>query len=76
MIDSYSEVSSDEAASRAKRVLKANDVILSGVGRSLEKVALVYKEQEGYFALNGFFQFRSKDILLEVLLVLAKSFVV
>lgn len=73
-IDGFSEVSGDEAPSRAKRVLKANDVILSSVEGSLEKVALVRKEQEGYLASNGFFQFRSKDILPEVLLVLAKSF--
>lgn len=74
-IDGYSEISGDEAPSRAKRVLKANDVILSSVEGSLEKVALVSKEQEEYLASNGFFQFRSKDILPEVLLVLAKSFV-
>jgi|SRR3989344_4033091 len=74
-IDGFSEVSGDEAPSRAKRVLKINDVILSSVEGSLEKVALVGKEQEGYLASNGFFQFRSKDILPEVLLVLAKSFV-
>lgn len=75
IIDGYSEVSGDEAPSRAKRVLKANDVVLSSVEGSLEKVALIEKEQEGYLASNGFFQFRSKDILPEVLLVLAKSFV-
>lgn len=74
-IDGYSEVAGDEAPSRAKRVLKANDVILSSVGGSLEKTALVDKEQEGYLASNGFFQFRSKNILPEVLLVLAKSLV-
>ena len=55
--------------------MKANDVIFSSVEGSLEKVALVGKEQDGYLASNGFFQFRSKDILPEVLLVLAKSFV-
>ena len=74
-IDGFSEVSGDEAPSRAKRVLKTNDVILSSVEGSLEKVALAGKEQEGYLASNGFFQFRSKDILPEVLLVLAKSFI-
>ena len=74
-IDGFSEVSGSEAPSRAKRVLKPNDVILSSVEGSLEKVALVGKEQDGYLASNGFFQFRSKDILPEVLLVLAKSFV-
>jgi len=74
-VDGFSEVSGNEAPSRAKRVLKANDVIFSSVEGSLGKVALVGKEQEGYLASNGFFQFRTKDILPEVLLVLAKSFV-
>ncbi len=74
-IDGFSEVSGNEAPSRAKRVLKPNDVILSSVEGSLEKVALVGKEQDEYLASNGFFQFRSKDILPGVLLVLAKSFV-
>ena len=74
-IDGFSEVSGSEAPSRAKRVLKTNDVVLSSVEGSLEKVALVGKDREGYLASNGFFQFRSKDILPEVLLVLAKSFV-
>ena len=74
-VDGYSEVSGNEAPSRAKRVLKANDIILSSVEGSLEKVALVGKGQEGYLASNGFFQFRSKEILPEALLVLAKSFV-
>jgi len=74
-IDGFSEVSGEEAPSRAKRLLKANDVIISSVEGSLEKVALVGKDQEGYLASNGFFQFRSKNILPEVLLVLAKSIV-
>jgi len=74
-IDGFSEVLGNEAPSRAKRVLKADDVIFSSVEGSLGKVALVGKEQEGCLASNGFFQFRTKDILPEVLLVLAKSFV-
>jgi type I restriction enzyme S subunit/type I restriction enzyme M protein len=74
-IDGFSEVSGNEAPSRAKRVLRTNDIVFSSVEGSLGKVALVGKEQEGYLASNGFFQFRSKKILLEVLLVLAKSFV-
>ena len=74
-IDGFLEVSGEEAPSRAKRILKANDVIISSVEGSLEKVALVGKDQEGYLASNGFFQFRSKNILPEVLLVLAKSII-
>lgn len=75
VIDEFSKVLGKEAPGRAKRVLKAGDVILSSVEGSLGKVALVDKEQEGYLASTGFFQFRSKDILPEALLILAKSLV-
>lgn len=74
-IDGYSETSGREAPSRAKRVLKTNDVMVSSVEGSLGKVALVDKLQAGYLASTGFFQFRSKSILPEVLLVLFKSIV-
>lgn len=75
IIDGYSEVSGKEAPSRAKRVLKAGDVIVSSIEGSLEKSALVDREREGFLASTGFFQFRSKEILSEVLLVMAKSIV-
>ncbi len=75
IIDGYTETSGREAPSRAKRVLKKGDVIVSTVEGSLGKVALVHKEQEGYLASTGFFQFRSGDLLPEVLLVVAKSFI-
>ncbi len=74
-IDGFSEVSGKEAPSRAKRVLKEGDVIVSSVEGSLEKVALVQKEQKDFLASTGFFQFRSEEILPEVLLILAKSIV-
>ncbi|MBU4298883.1 restriction endonuclease subunit S [Patescibacteria group bacterium] len=69
------EILGENAPDRAQWIIQTNDVILSSVEGSLEKVALVGKEQEGYLASNGFFQFRSKDILQEVLLILAKSFI-
>lgn len=74
-IEGFSEMLGKEAPSRAKRVLKENDVIVSSVEGSLGKVALVHKDQKDYSASTGFFQFRSKRILPEVLLVLAKSIV-
>lgn len=74
-IDGFSEVLGKEAPSRAKRILRVGDVIISSVEGSLEKVALVSKEQENYLASTGFFQFRSKEILPEAILVLAKSIV-
>lgn len=73
IIDGYSEVLGKETPSRAKRILKKDDIIVSSVEGSLEKVALVDEEQDGFLASTGFFQFRSKEILPEVLLVLAKS---
>ncbi|MDP3772274.1 MAG: restriction endonuclease subunit S [bacterium] len=75
-IDGFTKVLGKEAPSRAKRVLKAGDVIVSSVEGSLGKVALVTQEQEGYLASTGFFQFRSDEVLPEVLLVIAKSFIV
>jgi restriction endonuclease S subunit len=76
IIDAAAEVLGKEAPSRAKRILKTNDVIVSSVEGSLEKLAIVDKEQEGYLASTGFFQFRSRGILPEVLLVIAKSIVI
>lgn len=75
IIDGYSEVAGEEVPSRAKRILKTNDVVVSSVEGSLEKVALVNKEQDGFLASTGFFQFRSNEILPEVLLILARSLV-
>jgi len=75
VIDSVSEVKGEEAPSRARRVLRKDDVIVSSVEGSLEKVALVDKEHEGSLASTGFFQLRPRKIHPEVLLVLSKSIV-
>lgn len=55
LIDGYEIVLGKEAPSCARRFLKAGDVIVSSVEGSLDKVALVTKEQEGYLASTGFF---------------------
>lgn len=75
VIHSAGEVKGDEAPSRARRVLKRGDVIVSSVEGSLEKIALVDEEHEGSLASTGFFQFRVGTIRAEVLLVLSKSIV-
>ncbi|MFH1170712.1 MAG: restriction endonuclease subunit S [Candidatus Vogelbacteria bacterium] len=75
IIDGFSEVLGKETPNRAKRLLKQNDVIVSSVEGSLGKVALVHNDQKDFLASTGFFQFRSKEILPEVLLILAKSIV-
>lgn len=75
VIHSTSEIKGEEAPSRARRVLKRRDVIVSSVEGSLEKVALVDEEHEGSLASTGFFQFRTGTIRPEVLLVLSKSII-
>jgi restriction endonuclease S subunit len=75
IIHSVNKVKGGEAPSRARRLLKEGDVIVSSVEGSLEKVALVDKEHDGCLASTGFFQFRPLDILPEVLLVLSKTIV-
>ena len=73
IIHSVNKVKEREAPSRARRLLKEGDVIVSSVEGSLEKVALVDKEHNGCLASTGFFQFRSLDILPEVLLIMSKT---
>jgi type I restriction enzyme S subunit/type I restriction enzyme M protein len=75
VIHSVNKVKGKEAPSRARRLLKKEDLIVSSVEGSLEKVALVDKEHDACLASTGFFQFRPLDILPEVLLVLSKTIV-
>ena len=75
IIHSASNIKGEDAPSRARRMLKKSDVIVSSVEGSLEKVALVDEEYEGSLASTGFFQFRTTKILPEVLLVFSKSIV-
>jgi len=61
VIDGFSEILGQDASSRARRMLKSGDVIVSSVEGSFGKVALVDKEQDGYLASTGFFQFRQNS---------------
>jgi len=73
VIQNTNDIKGKEAPSRARRILKKNDVIVSSVEGSLEKVALVDKEHDGCLASTGFFQFRPLKILPEVLLILSRT---
>ena len=75
VISGSSVVLGREAPSRARRLLKPGDVIVSSIAGSIEKAALVDENYTGALASTGFFQFRSDTIQPEVLLVLAKSVV-
>ena len=59
--------------SRARRFVKAGQVIISSVEGSLEKCALITEEFDSSICSNGFYVIDSKKINSETLLVLFKS---
>ncbi|EKD80691.1 MAG: hypothetical protein ACD_40C00037G0011 [uncultured bacterium] len=75
IINHCSEITGKEAPSRAKRLLKEGDVIVSSIEGSLNKTALVEKQYDGSLASTGFFQLRSSKFLPEVILIMAKSII-
>lgn len=75
VIRDVSTIRGREAPSRARRLLRRDDVIVSSIEGSLQRTARVEEEFEGALASTGFFQFRCTEILPQVLLVLCKSVV-
>ena len=59
--------------SRARRLVKENDVIISSIKGSLSKVAIVRKEFNNSLCSTGFYVINSKKINSETLLVLFKN---
>jgi type I restriction enzyme, S subunit len=59
--------------SRARRVVKTGDVIVSSVEGSLNSIALIDKNADGALCSTGFYVIRSKKINAETLLVFLKS---
>ena len=58
---------------RARRKVKAGEVILSSIEGSLETSALIQDDQAGFIVSNGFYVFSSDKINSETLFVLVKS---
>ncbi|HOR88138.1 MAG: EcoKI restriction-modification system protein HsdS [Candidatus Methanofastidiosum methylothiophilum] len=73
IITDFTTLKGDEAPSRAKRILKHEDIIVSSIEGSLDKVAIVDKYSENSIASNGFFQLRPMGILPETLLIMFKT---
>ncbi len=73
MIDEKNIVLGRNAPSRAQMSLKKNDVIVSSVSGSFDKVALISDEFNESVGSSGFFVFRPKNGFSEFLLVLVKS---
>ncbi len=59
--------------SRARRLVKENDIIISSIEGSLEKVALVTEEFNSSLCSTGFYILNSNKINSETLLVLFKN---
>lgn len=62
-----------ELPSRARRLVRANDVIVSSIEGSLQSVALVTDEYDMAICSTGFYVVKSETINPETLLVLFKS---
>lgn len=73
VVDSHSVISSDLVPSRAKRQVLSGDLLLSTIEGSLDKIALISENENGYIASSGFLQIRPKNCTNEFLLVYFKS---
>lgn len=72
-INNVETIKGKEAPSRARMLVKENDIIISSVQGSLEKVALVTGEHNGCVASTGFFVFKPKIPETGFILSLCKS---
>lgn len=59
--------------SRARRQVRAGDVIASAVVGSVDKAAIISDEQDGFIASTGFFHLRPRTVTPEYLLMLVRS---
>lgn len=74
VVDGYSELKGKDLPSRARMLVKENDVIISSVEGSIDKAALIDSQHDSCLASTGFFIFRRKENMLpEYALALCKS---
>jgi len=59
--------------SRARRLVKTGDVIISSIEGSLTKCAIITPDYDNSLCSTGFYVLKSNDILPEILLLLFKS---
>jgi len=62
LIKSYTEFIKSEAPSRAKIVVRTNDILIPKLKQSSDKITLVTKEYDGCVVTNGFYVLKSKDV--------------
>ena len=76
IVEKTEKIFGRDAPSRARILLQKNDIIVSSVEGSIEKVALINTKQRNLLGSTGFFVFRSKSLSSEYVLALMKSKVV
>lgn len=62
LIKSHTELIKSEAPSRAKIVVRTNDILVPKLKQSSDKVTLVTEEYDGCVVTNGFYVLKSKDV--------------
>lgn len=73
IIEGYKETTGDKLPSRARRLVKINQVIVSSIEGSLESCAIIPKELDNAFCSTGFYLLDSDKVNSETLLILFKS---
>ena len=76
MIDVCEKYRGGNLPSRARRRVKPGDVLASSVVGSIDKSAVIGKDQDGFIASTGFFHLRPKGVSPEFLLMLMRSTIV
>lgn len=72
-IKDFTEEIGARLPSRAKRLVRTGDVLISSLDGSIEKCAVITEDFDGAICSTGFFVLRSKDVSSYYLLLLLKS---
>jgi type I restriction enzyme S subunit len=72
-IENYTSMKFSESPSRARRIIKENDIILSTVRTYLKAITKVNRQYDNYIASTGFAVLRSKNINSNFLGAIVKS---
>ena len=72
-IKDFTEDIGSRLPSRARRLVRTGDVLISSLEGSIEKCAVITEEFDGAICSTGFFVLRSKDVSPYYLLLLLKS---
>ena len=72
-IDEWKEFKGWQAPSRARMIIKKGDVLVSSLGGSIDKIALVPEELDNSIATTGTFVIRSENYYSEFLFLLFRT---